>query len=115
MISHRAAAPLKWPNHPNLRLRPARPAAGNGRIQVAVRRAFVAADSDTLSSSEVFDWALARVRRDGWRRRHRWSVIVALRQVAEPIGRARTIGRPWLWRLRNSDSGKEPSGTKPLV
>jgi hypothetical protein len=25
-----------------------------------------------------------------------------LRQIAEPIGRAPTIGRPWIWRLRNS-------------
>jgi hypothetical protein len=24
-----------------------------------------------------------------------------LRVIAEPIGRAETIGRPWLWRLRN--------------
>jgi hypothetical protein len=24
-----------------------------------------------------------------------------LREIAEPIGRAPTIGRPWLWRLKD--------------
>jgi hypothetical protein len=31
----------------------------------------------------------------------RWSVHRILRQIAEPIGRADTIGRPWLWRLKD--------------
>jgi hypothetical protein len=36
----------------------------------------------------------------------RWSVHRILRQIAEPIGRAPTIGRPWLWRLRNNDENQ---------
>jgi hypothetical protein len=28
------------------------------------------------------------------------SVWRILRQIAEPIGRAPTIGRPWLWQLK---------------
>jgi hypothetical protein len=31
----------------------------------------------------------------------RWSVDRILRVIAEPIGRAPTIGRPWLWRLKD--------------
>jgi hypothetical protein len=31
----------------------------------------------------------------------RWSIVRILRQIAEPIGRADTIGRPWLWRLKD--------------
>ena len=88
-----------WSAYPNLRLRPHAPAAGRGRLQVQIRRAFLG--HHLLSSSQVYDYALARVRGDTWRRRHRWSVIRVLRQIAEPIGRAPTIGRPWLWRLKD--------------
>jgi hypothetical protein len=38
----------------------------------------------------------------------RWSVHRILRQIAEPIGRAPTIGRPWMWRLRDSDRTESP-------
>src|SRR4051812_26579192 len=91
---------MKWPLHPNLRRKPYAPAAGRGRIQIQIKRAFAAAGSDTLSSSAVFDWALVRVRRDDWRRRHRWSVIRVLRELCDPVGRAGTRGRPILWRLK---------------
>jgi hypothetical protein len=87
-----------WSAYPNLRLRPHAPNKGRGRLQVQIRRAFVG--HCLLSSSQVFDYALVRVRGDFWRRRHRWSVHRILRQIAEPIGRAPTIGRPWLWRLK---------------
>jgi hypothetical protein len=33
--------------------------------------------------------------------RHYWSVYRILIGIAEPIGRAPTIGRPWLWRLKD--------------
>ena len=95
-----------WSAYPNLRLRPHAPAAGRGRLQVQIRRAFVC--HRLLSSSQVYDYALPRVRGDWWRRRHRWSVIRILRQIAEPVGRAPTIGRPWLWRLRDSDGTESP-------
>jgi hypothetical protein len=78
-------------------------------LQVQIRRAFLG--HHLLSSSQVYDYALARVRGDTWRRRHRWSVIRVLRQIAEPIGRAPTIGRPWLWRLKTpgADISSAPS------
>jgi len=54
-----------------------------------------------VSSSAVYDWSYARGRRLTQRHRHSvWRILV---EVAEPVGRAETIGRPILWRLRNSE------------
>jgi hypothetical protein len=90
-----------WSAYPNLRLRPHAPAAGRGRLQVQIRRAFVG--HRLLSSSQVYDWAYARHRvyRRLMSEAVRWSVHRILRRIADPIGRAPTIGRPWLWRLRD--------------
>ena len=54
----RRRAAMRWPQHPNLRRRPPQPAKGNGRLQRAVARAFIAAGTDTLSRSEIYDWCL---------------------------------------------------------
>jgi hypothetical protein len=54
-----------------------------------------------LTSSEVYDWAYSR-RRSHLSEAARWSVHRILHQLADPVGRASTIGRPWIWRLRNS-------------
>ena len=90
-----------WAAYPNLRWPgPSSWAKGRGRIQLAVKRAFAAADTSTLTTSDVFDYALARHRQDQWRRRHRWSVVRVLRAMCDPIGRADTPGKPWLWRLK---------------
>jgi hypothetical protein len=94
-----------WIAHPNLQRRPHAPAAGRGRLQVQIRRAFVGHRLRT--SSQIYDWAYARNRRrPNQCRRH--SVRRILLQIAEPIGRAPTIGRPWLWRLRDSDRTESP-------
>jgi hypothetical protein len=98
-----ADALMKWPNHPNLQRRPHAPAAGRGRLQRQIKRAFLAAGDVVLSTIEVYDWAYPR-HRAYWRPMSeavRWSVHRILRQIAEPIGRAPTIGRPWLWRLKD--------------
>jgi hypothetical protein len=55
----------KWSGHPNLRLRPAKPALGNGRVQRQVNRAFMV--SSTLSTSEVLGWVYARRQLQGRR------------------------------------------------
>jgi hypothetical protein len=86
--------------HPNLRLRPFTPNTSRGRIQVEVRRAFLGAGDAVLSTTEVFDFTFARARRVHWRRRRSWSSIRVLDQLCHRVGRAPTIGRPWLWRLR---------------
>ena len=74
------------------------PAAAGYRVQV--RRAFLSAGDVVLSTTEVFDFTFARTRRVHWRRRHRWSVIRVLDRLCHRVGRAPTIGRPWLWRLK---------------
>jgi hypothetical protein len=97
-----SAKPLSgWARYPGLRF-PGHTAGsrGRGRIQLAVRRAFAAAGTSTLTTSDVFDYALVRVRGEGWRRRHRWSVVRVLRQMCDPVGHSRGPGRPWLWRLK---------------
>jgi hypothetical protein len=55
-----------------------------------------------LTSSEVYDSCYAKRRASGQQidRPYRWSVVRILRQIADPIGRAETIGRPVLWRLK---------------
>jgi hypothetical protein len=88
------------PVHPNLRRRPHAPNAGRGRLQRQIRRAFVG--RALLTSSEVYDSCYAKKRAFGERisQRHRHSVWRILRTIADPIGRAVTMGRPVLWRLK---------------
>jgi hypothetical protein len=78
---------------------PHAPAAGCGRLQRQIARAFIAAGSDVVSSSQVYDFTFAQDRH-GWRWRHYRLVYRILMEIAEPVGRAPTIGRPWLWRLK---------------
>jgi hypothetical protein len=73
---------MEWNNFPNLRRRPAAPAS-RGKLQAAIRHAYIAAGCDTLSASEIYDWALVRVRREThWQRWDRWSVTVAVTWLA---------------------------------
>ena len=100
-MSPKSQTPLtKRANYPNLLRRPRAPAAGRGRLQVQIRRAFVV--REVLTSSEIYDSCYARRRMLGQQidRPYRWSVLRILREVADQIGRAPTIGRPWIWRLK---------------
>jgi hypothetical protein len=63
----------------------------------------------TLTTSDVFDYALVRHRGDGWRQRQPWSVVRVLRQMCDCVGRVDTPGRPWLWRLKASSVADTPS------
>jgi hypothetical protein len=85
----------------NFRHRLLRPAAGNGRIQRAAKRALEAYDG-TCSTSDVIEWAYARrLLLRGERRRHHFYVAVhyalaslgCIRIGRSPTGR----GRPWIW------------------
>src|SRR5262245_33608922 len=95
----------KWPHHPNLRKKPHAPSKGRGPVQRAIRRVFMASGAEVLNSTEIYDWAHGR-RRFGRRKSMPFGVysrtLRTLRAMCEPVGRAPTIGRPWLWRLRNS-------------
>jgi hypothetical protein len=61
-----------------------------------------------MSTTQLLDWCYARKRLFGERISdgHRWSVRRVCRVLCVPIGRAKTIGRPILWRLRDIDSGR---------
>jgi hypothetical protein len=77
----------------NLALRPARPSLNNGPVQRRARRALLVLG--TASTSEVAKWTHRQPRRriDHTRR--------VLEQIgAERVGRAPTIGRPIIWRIR---------------
>jgi hypothetical protein len=98
---HTRTPPTKRENYPNLLRAPHAPAAGRGRLQRQINRCFVVFGPE-VSSSRLLDWCYARNPRVRQSRGHRWSVVRILRQIADPVGRASTIGRPWIWRLRNS-------------
>jgi hypothetical protein len=52
-----------------------------------------------LTSSDVYRWCKRWQAREfgQW---ERWSIVRILDVVAERVGRAPTIGRPWIWRLK---------------
>ena len=96
---------MKWDGYPNLRRRPPTPAKARGSIQRAIRRAFAASGAETLTSSQLYDWAYVRRRLgrcktlpDGVYSR----VLRTLKVMCDPVGRGPGIGRPTLWRWRNS-------------
>jgi hypothetical protein len=82
-----------------LHLRPSFNRASRGRLQVQIRRAFLAGGPQ-LTSSAIFDWTHCRIRRR-MKAGHRHSVRRILWTMADPIRRVPPHGA-WLWRLRNS-------------
>jgi hypothetical protein len=91
---------------PNLALRPGRPAAGRGHVQVGVKRAFLATGKSVLSTSELLAWTHSRpiwVRRHNPRNDQRRAIRRVCERYCERVGRDASIGRPILWRLRNTE------------
>jgi hypothetical protein len=96
---------MGWENYRNLRRRPPTPAKGCGSIQRAIRRAFTASGTEALTSSQVYDWAYVRRRLDCCKTLPAGvysRALRTLRTMCDPIARGSGIGRPILWRLRNS-------------
>jgi len=93
---------MKWSDCPNLRLRPHSPNKGRGRLQVQIRRAWIASGATELSSEKIYDWCYTRRRTLGGKpitTRHRYSVWRVLKAMgATPIGR---VGphHATLWKL----------------
>jgi len=88
----------------NLAHRLARPATGRGRIQKAARRVLLLLDGEA-TTRDVVDWGYCRKVQRGERiekadYRH---VRRALERIADRVGRGTSIGRPILWRLRNTE------------
>jgi Tripartite tricarboxylate transporter family receptor len=59
---------VTWNDYPNLRNRPLAPAKNRGRVQVRIRRAFIASGAEVLSASAIYDWTHPRRRRQYWHR-----------------------------------------------
>src|SRR5262249_9636726 len=82
----------------NLSHRLAKPALVRGRIQRQCRRALWALG--TVSASDAIAWSYREVM---WGERSRHFYRAATRALtsigAVRVGRAKTIGRPWLWRF----------------
>ena len=90
----------------NLAQRPVRPAAGNGRLQRAVRRALLVGDGE-VTTAQVADWGYVRrlLVQSALEPQHYRHLRRALRQIgAVPIGRAGGRGRPTIWRFKDSSS-----------
>jgi hypothetical protein len=98
---HTRTATEKWINYPSLRLGPGR-SRGKGRIQRQLRRAFIARGNE-ISSSDAYRWCKRWQSREfgHW---ERWSITRVLMTMADRVGRAQTIGRPWLWRLKQENT-----------
>jgi hypothetical protein len=94
---------MKWEHYPNLRRRPYAPAKNRGRVQVRIRRAFLASGAEVLPSSAIYNWAHVR-RRLGRRKTLPDGVysrtLRTLRAMCEPIERVPPYGA-WLWRLKD--------------
>jgi hypothetical protein len=108
-------APHGWAAYPNLLLVPRAPAAGRGRLQRQIRRAFMVHGPE-LSASTIYDWCKSWPQTlDGRHlgRAHRWSIVRILETVAHRVGRSRGRDRPWIWRLRKApaDAGFSAAGT----
>jgi hypothetical protein len=73
-------------------------ARDRGRLQRMVRHALIAGGGE-ITSSQAYDWCFARDRTRARSQAARWSVQRVLERLATPIGRADSIGRPWIWRV----------------
>jgi hypothetical protein len=110
---------MKWNDYPNLRKRPPAPAKDRGPVQRAIRRAFAASGTKALTSSAIYEWTHVR-RRRGCCKSMPFGIysrtLRTLRTMCDPVGRGPGIGRPILWRLRNSKGGSITiGGAAPAV
>jgi hypothetical protein len=80
--------------------RPPCPSLNNGPIQRRLRRAFIATGKAVLSTSQLMQWTHPRARGTGHNKRR--SIRRVCERYCERVGRDTSIGRPILWRLRNS-------------
>jgi len=89
---------------PNLARRPAAPAQGNGHVQRLAQRALLVLG--VASTSQIMrQWTCCgkQHRRKPIHNHDNRACRRALDQIADRIGRSTSIGRPILWRLRNSE------------
>ena len=98
----------------NLRHRLAAPAKLNGRLQKQARTALHALGGEA-STADIMQWCFAMKFHANERVAH-WdyqSVRRALEAIgAVRVGRAPTIGRPWIWRLKDKTSSATDDKSK---
>ncbi len=89
------------PIHRNLLRRPAKPAAGNGRVQRGVERALIAHNGGPITTSTAAEWAYALRCYQGKpiKSQHLVYVRRGLDRVADRLRRVPPYGA-WLWRLK---------------
>jgi hypothetical protein len=68
------------------------------RVKHRIFRAFVAAGGADLTTTQLIAWVFPRLPR--WDPVYYRRVKAGAAFFADPVGRATTKGRPWLWRLR---------------
>jgi hypothetical protein len=85
----------------NLKQRPLRPAAGNGRLEQTARRLLDLRGKVTVR--EIIEYGYADrllLRREQIKRWFYWACRCALESIgAIRIRRLNSIGRPWLWAM----------------
>jgi hypothetical protein len=77
--------------------RPPTPSLDRGPVQRRARRAFLGSGQEVMTTPQVARWTHPR----GTSRRYHYLRDVLDRYCIR-VGRAETVGRPWLWRLRDS-------------
>src|SRR5262249_6594727 len=89
----------------NLLMRPARPAAGRGSVQQGIKRAFVMLGCGELSTSDIVQFTHALRLHQGRKLNGGVYQLVhrRLSEIADKVGRASTIGRPYRWRLKDEN------------
>ena len=78
--------------------RPPTPSLNNGPVQRRIRRAFIGTGKPVLSTAELMRWTHPRP--GGNTHNHRRAIRGAAERYCERVGRASTVGRPILWKLK---------------
>ena len=75
----------------------------NGRIKRAIRRAFIVSEGKPLSTTDLRAWAYPRGR-GGYRNGDAQCERIrrAADGLCERVGHADTVGKPILWRIRDT-------------
>jgi hypothetical protein len=97
---HRTNVSMNTASLRNLSRRPSRPSLNRGPVQRRAKRALWALG--IASTSQIAEWTHVRARVRGLcSDNHTRSARRVLERIAVRIRRANTIGRPWIWKLRD--------------
>jgi hypothetical protein len=91
----------------NWQRRPHAPAAGRGRLQRQIARAFMAGGGE-LTSSQIYDWCALWPVDKRTSQAQRWSVRRILDATCDRVRRVPPYGA-WLWRLKTPAADEKSS------